>query len=108
MYQVDIKAHSGDAVYDVHWTPDEINNIWNKNASILLGSMMFNELPMQSNNRRQHYKEQQLAQVWWGWFSFFTWTGDKANKQLEGEPGITYTLKTNKFAFINIWKLIHL
>ena len=49
-YQVDIKAHSGNAVYDVHRTPDEINNIWNENESILLGSMMFNEIPMKSNN----------------------------------------------------------
>ena len=31
-----------------------------------------------------------------------TWAGDKADKQLKGEPGVTYALKTNKVFLINI------
>ena len=31
-----------------------------------------------------------------------TWAGDKADKQLKGEPGVTYALKTNKVFFVNI------
>ena len=31
-----------------------------------------------------------------------TWAGYKADKQLKGEPGVAYALKTNKAFFINI------
>ena len=34
-HQIDVEAHGGDAVDDVHGTPDEIHNIWGKMNQLL-------------------------------------------------------------------------